>query len=69
MKAFKQNFHITDNTPSHPNENELKSGEIGVSFLSPNIISICQFLDQSAIVVLKKKCLRRLRQSLMGERG
>jgi hypothetical protein len=69
MKAFKEKFHITDNTPSSPNKNELNSGEIGVFFLSPNVISLCQTVDQSAIDVLKKKYRRRLRQSLMCEKG
>ena len=62
-------FQITDNTPSHPNENELKSGETGVFFLSPNVISLFQFVEQSAIDVQKKKYRLRLCQSLMCERG
>jgi hypothetical protein len=62
-------FYIIDNTPSYPNENELKSGEIGVFFLSPNVISLFQSVDECVIGVLKKKYRRRLCQLLMGERG
>jgi hypothetical protein len=39
--------------PSHPNENELKSGEIGVFFLSANVISLFQSVEQIAIDFFK----------------
>jgi hypothetical protein len=44
---------VTDNVPSH--HNELKSGEIRVIFLPPNVTSSCQRMDQGVIEALKKK--------------
>jgi len=40
--------------PSHPNENELKSGKIEVFFLSANVILLFQSVEQIAIDILKR---------------
>lgn len=41
---------MLDNAPSHPLANEMRNGEIRCNFLPPNVISLCQPMDQ---VVLK----------------
>lgn len=46
---------IIENVPSHPDEDELSSGDITVLFLRPNITSLCQPMDQGVLEALKKK--------------
>ncbi|XP_068086265.1 uncharacterized protein [Anabrus simplex] len=33
---------LPDNAPSHPNEEQLRSGDIKVMFLPPNVTSLCR---------------------------
>jgi hypothetical protein len=48
---------VIDNTPSHPDEDEVSSGDITPSFLPPKITSLCQPMDRGELEVLKKKIL------------
>lgn len=56
---------ILDNAGSHPNEEELKCGEIRALFLPPNVTSLVQPMDQGVLECLKKKYRRRLLQFLL----
>lgn len=54
-----------DNAGSHPDEEELKCGEIRALFLPPNVTSLIQPMDQGVFECLKKKYRRRLLQRLL----
>uniref|UniRef100_K7FY89 HTH CENPB-type domain-containing protein n=1 Tax=Pelodiscus sinensis TaxID=13735 RepID=K7FY89_PELSI len=56
---------VIDNSPSHPHEDELISGNIRVIFLPPNIISLCQPMDQGVLEALKKKYRHKLLTTLI----
>lgn len=52
-----------DNAPTHPAEDDLKSGNIFAKFLPPNATSLIQPMDQGPIEALK----RRYRKALLSE--
>lgn len=56
---------LLDNAPSHPNEEELHSGDIRALFLPPNVTSLIQPMDQGILQSLKKKYRRLLLQNLL----
>lgn len=56
---------LLDNAPSHPNEEELHSGDIRALFLPPNVTSLIQPMDQGILQSLKKKYRRILLQNLL----
>uniref|UniRef100_K7GGY3 HTH CENPB-type domain-containing protein n=1 Tax=Pelodiscus sinensis TaxID=13735 RepID=K7GGY3_PELSI len=65
---------VIDNTPSHPLEDELLSGDIRdellsgdirVIFLPPNTTSLCQPMDQAVLEALKRKYHHKLLTTLI----
>lgn len=56
---------IIDNAPTHPNVEELRSGDIKTVFLPPNVTSLCQPMDQGVLETLKKKYRRKLLSKLI----
>ena len=46
--------------PTHPAENEMRSGDIFVKFLPPNVTSLIQPLDQGSLEALKRRYLKAL---------
>lgn len=51
---------LLDNAPSHPDEKELKDGEIECIFLPPNVTSLCQPMDQGVLETMKRFYRRKL---------
>lgn len=56
---------LLDNAPSHPDVNELKSGDIKVMYLPPNVTAILQPMDQGVLENLKRNYRRSLLQELL----
>lgn len=54
-----------DNAPSHPDDDELRCGEIRAIFFPANVTSLIQPMDQGVLENLKKKYRRRLLQHLV----
>lgn len=48
-----------DNAPTHPQEDEVKSGNIFCKFLPPNATSITPSMDQGPIEALKRRSMER----------
>lgn len=51
---------LLDNAPSHPDQEELKDGEIKCLFLPPNVTSLCQPMDQGVLEAMKRVYRRKL---------
>lgn len=58
-----------DNAPTHPGEDELKSGNIFCKFLPPNATSIVLSMDQGPIVALKWRYGKILLSELVKNQG
>lgn len=56
---------LLDNAPTHPSEDELRDGEIKMMFLPPNVMSICQPMDQGVLETIKRNYHRQLLSSLI----
>lgn len=49
-----------DNEPYHPDEEELKDGEIKCIFLPPNETSLCKPMDQGVLESMKRVYRRKI---------
>lgn len=58
---------LLDNAPSHPSEEQLKSGEIRVMFLPPNVTSLIQPMDQGVLENLKRNYRRLLLEQILDQ--
>lgn len=56
---------LLDNATCHPDEDELREGEIKAMFLPPNVTSICQPMDQGTLETMKRNYRRILLSSLI----
>ncbi|XP_071035279.1 jerky protein homolog-like [Parasteatoda tepidariorum] len=54
-----------DNAPSHPDDDELRCGEIRAIFFPANVTSLIQSMNQGVLENLKKKYRHRLLQHLV----
>lgn len=60
---------LVDNAPSHPSADELKSGDISVQFLPPNVTPLLQPMDQGVLESIKKVYRRQLLAQLLEAEG
>lgn len=58
-----------DNAPSHPDEEELVSGDIKVKFLPPNVTALLQPMDQGVLENIKRVYRRKLLSKMIEEEG
>lgn len=58
---------LIDNAPSHPNESELKCGDIYAKFLPANVTSVIQPMDQGVIAAVKRDYRSTLLSKLASE--
>lgn len=56
---------LIDNAPSHPNTEELTSGEITTAFLPPNATPLLQPMDQNVLQSLKLKYRKKFLRNLI----
>jgi hypothetical protein len=54
---------LLDNAPSHPDAQELCSGDIKAIFLPPNVTSLIQPLEEGVLEAMKRNYRRRLLQT------
>lgn len=60
---------ILDNCPGHPDEEELKDGEIRALFLPPNVTPLLQPMDQNVIQTIKTNYKKTLLYSVLSKEG
>lgn len=58
---------LLDNAPSHPDDSELKDGDIRAMFLPPNVTALCQPMDQGVLETLKRNYRRNLLSTMIQE--
>jgi hypothetical protein len=56
---------LIDNAPSHASENELRSNNIKVMFLPPNVTALMQPMDQGVLENFKRHYRRNLLESIL----
>lgn len=58
---------LLDNAPTQPDADKLTDGDIKAMFLHPNVITICQPMDQGVLGTLKRNYRRKLLSTIIQE--